>query len=187
MLNIMVPFKTSMYGAAYKHLQQWRTWQVFTEDNIARMHEVELTSEFAHLMLKGLTGKSNSNLNTLYRDNDDSFDERAEFERRFETIMGTIDDKIANLSGFDAFRLKALFYGLFVLLYEIQYGMQSSLAPTNAKPVKSDTIAGLSAVAEAVKTKRAPELVLKSITKSNTNLHERTVILDYLKTMTVHA
>ena len=180
-------FKASMYGTAHRYLQQWRTWQIFSEDQIARMQEVELTSEFAYFMIKGLTSKSKVALDALYKDNDDNFTEGAEFERRFETIMQTIDDRIADLSGFEAFRLKALFYGVFVLLYEIQYGIQSSLAPANAKPVTRSAIAGLSAVADAVMTERTPEIVHKSITKSNTNLQERTNILEYLKEMTGNA
>jgi uncharacterized protein with ParB-like and HNH nuclease domain len=39
-------FKTLCYNAATERLDQWRRWAIFKERNIARMEEVELTSEF---------------------------------------------------------------------------------------------------------------------------------------------
>jgi len=38
-------FKTSQYELAAEQLKRWREWEIFTEDNISRMQEVELTAE----------------------------------------------------------------------------------------------------------------------------------------------
>ena len=73
--------KTSMYGIALGHFSRWRGWRIFSDDGIARMQEVELTSEFAYLMFNGLTAKSEPALDRLYKDNDDEFPEREEVER----------------------------------------------------------------------------------------------------------
>ena len=46
-------FKTSVYSQAFKSLNRWREWKIFTEDNISRMYEVELTSELYILIFNG--------------------------------------------------------------------------------------------------------------------------------------
>src|SRR5439155_22871656 len=51
-------FKTSMYAIAAEQLQRWRTWRIFTEAQISRIGEIEITSDFAQLMISGLVGKT---------------------------------------------------------------------------------------------------------------------------------
>ena len=51
-------FKTLIYESASSQLPRWRSWGVFDEEAIARMEEVELTTEFALLMFRGLTAKT---------------------------------------------------------------------------------------------------------------------------------
>ena len=87
-------FKTSMYQLASSQLPRWRNWGLSTEDNIARMQEVELTSELVLLMLRGLIGKSQSAIDRAYGDKDSVFPGRSEVERRFQTTMDSIDDKL---------------------------------------------------------------------------------------------
>ena len=172
-------FKTSMYGTALGHLPRWRTWRIFREDDIARMQEVELTSEFAFLMLSGMTAKSEATLDQLYEEKDDQYPEREEVERRFNVIMDTIDDKLSAKDEFRLFRRRALFYGLFAFLYEIQFGIGSPLDSTRPKPVSAKAISGIKAVGESIHSKTAPEIVLESITRRNTNLQERATIFKY--------
>src|ERR1700674_3712817 len=40
-------FKTSMYAIAAEQLSRWRKWRIFSEGQLSRMSEVEITSEFA--------------------------------------------------------------------------------------------------------------------------------------------
>jgi uncharacterized protein with ParB-like and HNH nuclease domain len=47
-------FKTSIYKLALEQLNRWTDWKIFSDNNIARMDEVELVSEFALLALRGL-------------------------------------------------------------------------------------------------------------------------------------
>ena len=73
-------FKSLAYKLAYEQLGRWRAWGVFTEDNIARMDEVETTSELMRLMLVGQQSLSQPGLNKLYGDNDERFnDEKGRF------------------------------------------------------------------------------------------------------------
>ena len=173
--------KTSMYRVALGQLPRWRSWSIFTDDGIARMQEVELTSEFALLMLNGLTAKSGSALDQLYRDREDDFPEGEEVERRFSVIMDTIDDKLAAKGAVKSFRRRALCFGLFAFLYEVHFGIDSPLQKTRVKPVPTEAIAGIKEVGRRIHEKRAPDEVLESITRRNTNLQERSKIFKYFK------
>ena len=185
--NFHGAFKTSMYQTAWGHLPRWRGWGIFNDDGIARMQEVELTSEFVQFMLSGLTGKSESALDQLYEDKEEEFPEREEVERRISVIMDTIDDKLDIDGAVRLFGRRALFYGLFTFLYEVQFGIGSPLQRMRAKPVSPEAISGIKKVGQNIREKSAPDKVLDSITRRNTNLQERTKIFDYFKEMVGHA
>ncbi|MDE2756449.1 MAG: DUF262 domain-containing protein, partial [Acidobacteriota bacterium] len=74
-------FKTSMYEISAEQLPRWRGWRLFNESQISRMAEVEITSEFAQLMLKGIVAKHQQALDRLYADLEDEWSERTETER----------------------------------------------------------------------------------------------------------
>ena len=80
-------FKTTMYELAAEQLSRWRNWGVFSEYNIARMEEVELTSEFAMLMLTGISKKEQAAIKATYRRYEDHFAEGGEVARRFHSVM----------------------------------------------------------------------------------------------------
>lgn len=172
-------FKTSMYKTALSNLPRWRAWNIFGEDDIARMQEVELTSEFALLMLHGLTGKSEKALYQLYRENDDQFSEQREIEQRFAVIMDTIADKLSGEREFRVFRRKSIFFALFTSLYAVQYGLESPLDGRKQKPVSSSVITGIKAAAEGLRERTAPEKVLESTTRRTTNQQERITLYRY--------
>ena len=174
-------FKTSMYEIASIHLPRWREWSIFNEDEIARMQEVELTSEFAILILNGLTGKSKDALDNIYRDKDEQYIERQEVERRFNVVMDTIDDKLGSKIKFQPFSRRTLFYSLFAFLYEVQFGLGSPLEPVNPKSVPTQVVSRIKSVGESISRKTAPEEVMQSVARRTTNLHERLTVFNYLK------
>ena len=80
--------KTLMYEVAREQLERWTGWRIFNDDQIARMKEVELCSDFALNIIKGLTGKTQDSLNKFYNEYDNQFVEKEEFRRRFRYTMG---------------------------------------------------------------------------------------------------
>ena len=52
------PLKTVAYSLASEQLERWRAWKIFSETQIARMHKVELTSEFLLLFVRGITRRA---------------------------------------------------------------------------------------------------------------------------------
>ncbi len=59
-------FKTLAYELAYEQLNRWREWNIFSEMEIARMIEVEETSDLISLMLNGIHGKSQPALDKVF-------------------------------------------------------------------------------------------------------------------------
>lgn len=127
-------FKTLMYDLAAEQLPRWRNWSVFTDYNIARMEEVELTSEFVQLMLRdSVSGKSQRALDNLYEEYDDVFPEADEGAKRFRYTFDSIDDRFRQDLRRSPLRRKTLFYSLFAVVYDTHFGVGSSLAPKRPK------------------------------------------------------
>lgn len=173
-------FKTSMYRIASEQLNRWRNWKIFTENNIARMEEVELTSEFAILILKGLTGKTQASIGRIYNDKDAEYPECIEVERRFRIIMETIDNTLGDGLKYIPFSKKTLFYSLFAFIYHCQFGLKSSIEKVNAKSISNDVIAQIKLIAKRLEDKTAPESILDAATRRTTNIDSRRALFNYL-------
>jgi len=172
--------KTSMYALGSEQLARWRSWAVFTEYNIARMDEVELVSEFALLMLRGLTKKSQSSLDSMYRDKDAEFPERSEVERRFQAVMDTIDDRFGSDINAMPFRQKTLFYSLFAFVYDTMFGLKSPLKQKKATSFGSPETKAVKAAGRHIMARTAPESVLDATAHRTTDVSSRVEILGYL-------
>jgi hypothetical protein len=179
-------FKTSMYQLAFEQLHRWREWRVFTEDDIARMLEVELTSEFALLMFRGITQKTQDALNRIYREREYDFPERPEVEYRFGTVMETIEDKFGDHVR-SLFRTRGRFFGLFAFVYDVQFGINDSLERKRAKSLSSETAARVVAAGQKLQTPTAPEAVLEAVTRRTTHQSSRLTVLEYLRSETQYA
>ncbi len=173
-------FKTSMYELASEQLPRWRNWLVFTEYNIARMEEVELVSEFALLMLTGLSGKTQSSIDNGYKKYDERFPERTEVERRFRAVMDAIEDRFGTVMKSLPFRQKTLFYSLFAFAYDLLFGLGSSMKPKKAGGISSLTVSWATTAGERIAAGKAPEGVLDATSRRTTHLSSRKLILDYL-------
>ena len=171
-------FKTSMYETAVKHLHKWRAWEVFTEDNISRMEEVELTSEFAIYMLQGISSKKT--LGKIYREKDHCYPEKDEIERRFDVVMDSIDDAFGSDLPNMSFRQKTFFYGLFTTIYKIQFDDNPISAPQKAKQISKRQILALSRTAENLEKGNIPPDVSEATTRQTTDLKSREILFKYL-------
>jgi hypothetical protein len=105
-------FKQSSYRMASQHLEFWRRNGLFTEQAIARMKEVELTSELMILIMNGIQDKKKS-IDDFYEDYDESFKERGTVEARFRSVLDAINSSIGDQMPETEFRRSPLFYSLF--------------------------------------------------------------------------
>jgi uncharacterized protein with ParB-like and HNH nuclease domain len=124
-------FKQSCYGLAVEHLEFWRHKKLFTEQGIARMKEVELTSELIISMFAGMQDKKKS-IDYFYATKDDLFTERDLTERRFRHVIDAINDSVGDELSNTEFRRVPLFYSLFGVIHHRMYGMPSVDLPTPA-------------------------------------------------------
>jgi hypothetical protein len=177
--------KSSVYQLAAEQLHRWRKWKTFTPDAIARMLEVELTSELLLLMLKGeITGRNQKVITHAYeeRDGDDKFPERVEVENRFSSVMDSIDDKLGEEMSESPFGQRSLFYGFFAHFYDLSYGLDSSLKKKlQPKTIPPDRIAWVKLAGERIRNMTASKEVLDATTRRATNPKERKLVFNYLQ------
>jgi hypothetical protein len=175
-------FKGLMYELAYEQLERWRGWRIFSEDDIARMREVELVSDLAKNMIDGLSGKSQSGLDKLYAKYDDAFPGTAVLTRRFRLVMNQIEDLFgANLRQ-TVFRSEVYFVTLFSFVYDHAWGLGAPLDSAKASPLDADrTRTCLNKASEAFRDQTVPAEVLDAVLRASADLGRRRTRLEYLQ------
>ncbi len=173
-------FKTSMYSISAEQLPRWRKWRLFTEAQISRMAEVEITSEFAQLMIKGIVGKTQKGIDNVYKDFDDEWPERSETERRFRHCMEELDNGLGNDLADSVFRNRAAFHGLFCALYSHLFGIGSPLKKQRPKALTPDFRNRALRAADAIARERAAADVLEALARRTTHKDSRKTVVDYL-------
>ena len=173
-------FKTCMYDIASEQLNRWRQWGVFTEYNIARMEEVELASEFALMMIRGLSGKTQAAINTLYAEKDDEFAEGHEVARRYRYVMDQIDEYFGESLSSIPFSRKTLFYSLFGAIYFLIYGNASIGKRGAARTLSSKQVKAILQRGKAIQNETAPGSVLEAVARRTTHLVSRRAVVQYL-------
>jgi uncharacterized protein with ParB-like and HNH nuclease domain len=103
-------FKTLAYNLAYEQLNRWRMWKIFSENDIARMAEVEETSDLMLLILEGLHGKSQGALDRIYAKYEEDFPQATVLARRFRMVMDKIEETLGPQIQFSAFSRKTFFH-----------------------------------------------------------------------------
>lgn len=176
-------FKTSQYNLAAEQLDRWRKWDTFTEDNIARMQEVELTAELSiSIFEKKILGKSTAQIANYYNKYEESYPSRTEIERRFRTTMDFIfNNFLGNKNDFVFFK-KIIFYTFFMVCYDLLFNIKSSpTAKPTEKKVHQTTINNLKIKGDRIKGRTAPIEVLEASDRRTTNPKERNILFKYLK------
>jgi Protein of unknown function DUF262 len=174
-------FKTSMYNISAEQLPRWRKWRIFTEAQISRMLEVEITSEFAQLMIKGNVGKTQAAIDKLYEEFEDQWPERTEVERRFRHCMEEMDSTIGADLKNTAFTNRAAFHGLFAAVYDAVFEIGSSLRKKKAEPLPSNFKARVLKTSDDIRASKAPDRVMEALARRTTHKDSRQTVINYLK------
>ena len=173
-------FKTMSYELASERLDWWRKHKIFNEYDIARMQEVQLVSELAGLMLKGLSGRTKGSIDQLYSKYDADFTERDVVSRRLRRVLDRIDGDFRSSLSTLVFARKRLFYVLFAAFYHSMYGVGSSLDRRRARRPSTSLLKRIMHADDRIKNKSAPQRVLDSAARRTTHPDSRKVIFDYL-------
>jgi hypothetical protein len=141
-------FKQSAYALAYEHLECWRRNGIFAERSIARMLEVELTSELIISHLVGMQDKKKS-IEDFYSKYDESFPEQQQISNRFREIIDLIGDTVGDALGDTEFHRPPLFYTLYCVVLHRLFGLPKAPWPrTKVTLSKTDKLSLANAVRE---------------------------------------
>jgi len=175
-------FKSLMYELAFEQLDRWRAWRIFTELQIARMAEVELTSDLVMTMVGGLIGKTQARLNALYK----RFDEEFPFEKSVAMRFRRVIDEAESLFGVTlyqtVFSSEVHFYTLFTFLYDQMYGLGSPLQERTPQRLETDRMKGcLLRVSRNFASGDVPRDVFDAIARASSDTGRRQTRHNYLK------
>jgi hypothetical protein len=116
-------FKTTVYDIASKYYTFWRSFNILSNAAIARMKDAELVSELFSVIMNGLSGVKEKELDELYEKYDGQFPNRVQYENMFTRIVsffGTLFDNNDNIRSH--FRKISWFFPLFLVFYIKSYG-----------------------------------------------------------------
>lgn len=135
-------FKQTCYSLSLSYLEFWRTHKLFTEQSIARMLEVELTSE---LLIAGRTGMQDKkgSIDEHYKNHEDSYPTIDVDKQRFKDVIQEISDSFPNGLGDTAFRRPPLFYTLYCVVFHKRFGLPGAQRLTPKKKLSADDRDGL--------------------------------------------
>lgn len=172
-------FKTLSFSLATRHLEFWLSSRIFTAEKIARMDEVELSSDLVLTIMRGIGEGSKATLDTAYKNFDDSLPNASEIEVRFDATVGAIRSHF-EFSTAPRFQNRNLFFCLFAAYYDVLYGLGSSL-DAKKKPNESE-VKFLSIARAAVKVSdlSAPAAVVSATQRRLTHRSERQRVVSYL-------
>lgn len=136
-------FKQAAYRLAYDYIEFWRRHRIFSERSIARMLDVELTSELMVVQLDGLQDKKKS-IDNFYAAFDQRFSEGRRVRSRFSGTLDVIEETVSETLASSEFRRPPLFYSLFCTVYHRQYGLPKFNQTTPKRALGSIERAGLS-------------------------------------------
>ena len=85
-------FKQFCLRQASSRVELWRTYNIFTANDIARMNEVQFISDLALNLLEGLSDFSPTRLNNIYQKFEEDFPCQTEVAQRMDRLFDFIAD-----------------------------------------------------------------------------------------------
>ena len=131
------PFKNTAFDLAFTYLDFWRRHKLFSEQGIARMLEVELTSELLIAGSSGMQNKKNS-IDSFYETWESSYPHQETDKKHFQQTMEVISETFAgNELAISKFRRPPLFYTLYCVVFHHIFGLpQIKRATPRRRPTR---------------------------------------------------
>ena len=127
-------FKQTAYSLGSEHSAFWLRHNILTRQQILRMTEAELASEFLVAMILGLTDRR-TQIEPTYKRYDESFPQRETMVERFRATIDAIEQTVGEVLVDTAFRRRPLFYSLYCVYYDFRYGLPGS--DTEPAPIRT--------------------------------------------------
>lgn len=174
-------FFHTVYDASLEQLDRWRRWGVFTEYNIARMDDCEMTSELFIFMMNGVTGGTKSIIDRYYKDFDDEYKNKNIIKRRFSKVFDELDNNIGDKLKSSPFSRKTLFYILFSVYYDLMYGVNSSLTKKSAKHVSKNSTRAILNAGKKISDGTATRGAIEAAARRTTHPSSRSILFRYVR------
>jgi len=122
-------FKQTAYKLAAEEsaLEAWRHLKIFGDQQIARMKEVELTSDILVAIVKGISDITE--IGKMYERYDSEFPERKEVSELFEKSLSFLKEHLSDSISSTRFRRRAWFYSLSVATADALAGIPEGAGP----------------------------------------------------------
>ena len=117
-------FKLLADKLAYEHEDLWRAWRVVTNNDIARMLDIELAADAIIAMINGVSERDEKTFDHIYTKYEDSFPQKAEVAKRFRAVINTIGSHFGADNVGALFKGRTMFYALFITVYHLQYKLK---------------------------------------------------------------
>lgn len=119
-------FKQFCLRQASLRVDFWRTANIFTATNIARMVEIQFVAELAMNMMEGLQDYSPQRIDAFYTKYDEVFPEEASVTKRFDATFSTFVS-VPNEDIKDTiFHRSPIFFSLFLILDDLKNKVSSA-------------------------------------------------------------
>ena len=119
-------FKQTVHNLAYEFNTFWLNSKILTEYKIARMVDVELTTDLMIASLDEIQRKDNKLIENYYRKYDDEFPQKSQIESKFRKTIDAIGEIYGDVLSDSFFRRGPLFYSLYCLIYDLLFGLKNS-------------------------------------------------------------
>jgi hypothetical protein len=112
-------YKQFCLKESVERLPFWRNYAVFTDNNIARMVEVQFISDVVMNLNEGLQDFSAPRLNKYYRDNDDSFPDAPKIKKRLDRLFEILLDQKQDVLRGSIFCVPQILFSLMLILNDL--------------------------------------------------------------------
>ena len=109
-------FKQFCLRQASSRVELWRTYNIFTANDIARMNEIQFISDLALNLLEGLSDFSPAKLNSIYRRFEEDFPHQTELAQRMDRLFDFIVDIEPSVIRDTIFSRQPIFFSLLLVM-----------------------------------------------------------------------
>lgn len=165
-------FKIISYETAFANLSRWRNWGLFSEQDIARMKEVEFTSVLLIQIVTGLFERTQPTIDRFYKNNDESFPNSSAVIKEFMKRMETIEDAFGDGIRSTVYSNTAMFLQLFHLIHRLE---ENNISLTHAR------VRRISDIGDQLRDRAGlPEKVLVALASRFNRLSNQEIVSNYL-------
>ena len=178
-------FKQLVYKLSGDFYTFWTENRIFTDTKIMRMAEAELMTDIIIAALEGIQSKKSAD--KYYSKYDEVFDNRKEIEANIKATMDLIGNLFGSTLKTSNFRTVPNFYGLFVALYHMNFGVPNMKLPRKVITEKDipkiiNTLEDINSIFEMEEIPREYFDFVKSTKDATTDVPARTTRCEFIVT-----